>query len=149
MYCFSGSELWVLLCCLSKWNRTIQISARNVRFIQHPVFYFLSISLLPPYTVCKRFDIKMAWFGLRSNGKEGSISHDPESKILRDDRALKSKLQGERYQHFPVWNVHLLTSSLNRGYQACSEILVQNVASKLRWQLEAEHNRKNHTTCLL
>jgi hypothetical protein len=66
---------------------------RENRFVC-PSSFFLRNS------ICKKNGINMAWFSqLWTHGKENAFN-ESESKILRDDRALKSKLQGERSPYF-------------------------------------------------
>jgi hypothetical protein len=72
----------------------------------------------------------MAWLSQYLSYGKTSAPSDPELKLLRDDRSLRSNLQGEIY-FFTFQITHVLTSSY-RGYQACPKILVQDVALGFR-----------------
>lgn len=73
----------------------------------------------------------MAWLGEYLGYGKKLAADNSELKLLREDKALRSKVQGERFI-FSARTAHILISPC-RGYQACSAILVQDVALGLWW----------------
>jgi hypothetical protein len=109
----------------------MEIKSTNIRLFisSYPLFSSFHSVLFTAFNEDE--GIEMAWLGQYLSYGKNSTPVDPELKLLRDDRSLRSNLQGAiSLSSFQV--THVLTSSC-RGYQACPEILIQDVALGFWW----------------